>query len=225
MNKVFRKIRSVLLALFVALGTVLTTPLAGSAVTSVNAESSSIESAVFDVIREVTGTDLSNSATWSNWSKVAGSPSYGLGIGNNVSHVVSDPYGGESMDCVRMSMFITGHAIQKAGGNPNEYFTQVGYSFNGNGKFIESTNINEAKTGDLIAYGTSHLAVALGWKDGTLWTIDGSATYNGWVIHSYRGYASSGGASAYFSKFGRQAGSTAQALGSRRRFKSLPTAV
>ncbi len=200
MNKVFKKIRSVLLALFVALGTVLTTPLAGSAMTSVNAESSSIESAVFDVIREVTGTDLSNSATWSNWSKVSGSPSYGMGIGNNVSHVVSDPYGGESMDCVRMSMFITGHAIQKAGGNPNEYFTQVGYNFNGNGKFIESTNINEAKTGDIIAYGTSHLAVALGWKDGTLWTIDGSATYNGWVIHSYRGYASSGGASAYFSK-------------------------
>ena len=200
MNKVFKKIRAVFLAVFVALSTVLTTPFAGSIVTSVNAESSSIASAVFDVIRETTGTDLSNPATWSNWSKVSGSPSYGMGIGNNVNHVVSDPYAGESMDCVRMSMFITGHAIQKAGGNPNDYFSTVGYGFNGYGKFEESTNVNEASTGDILAYGTAHLAVALGWKDGELWTIDGSSGYGGWVIHKYRGYASSGGASANFSK-------------------------
>ena len=200
MNKVFKKIRAVFLAVFVALSTVLTTPFAGSIVTSVNAESSSIASAVFDVIRETTGTDLSDPATWSNWSKVSGSPSYGLGIGNNVNHVVSDPYAGESMDCVRMSMFITGHAIQKAGGNPNDYFSTVGYGFNGYGKFEESTNVNEASTGDILAYGTAHLAVALGWKDGELWTIDGSSGYGGWVIHKYRGYASSGGASANFSK-------------------------
>lgn len=200
MNKVFKKIRAVFLAVFVALSTVLTTPFAGSIVTSVNAESSSIGSAVFDVIRETTGTDLSDPATWSNWSKVSGSPSYGMGIGNNVNHVVSDPYAGESMDCVRMSMFITGHAIQKAGGNPNDYFSTVGYSFNGYGKFEESTNVNEASTGDILAYGTAHLAVALGWKDGELWTIDGSSGYGGWVIHKYRGYASSGGASANFSK-------------------------
>lgn len=200
MNKVFKKIRAVFLAVFVALSTVLTTPFAGSIVTNVNAESSSIQSTVFDVIRETTGTDLSDPATWSNWSKVSGSPSYGMGIGNDVNHVVSDPYAGESMDCVRMSMFITGHAIQKAGGNPNDYFSTVGYSFNGYGKFEESTDINEASTGDLIAYGTAHLAVALGWKDGELWTIDGSSGYGGWVIHKYRGYASSGGASANFSK-------------------------
>lgn len=200
MNKVFKKIRAVFLAVFVALSTVLTTPFAGSIVTNVNAESSSIQSAVFDVIRETTGTDLSDPATWSNWSKVSGSPSYGMGIGNDVNHVVSDPYAGESMDCVRMSMFITGHAIQKAGGNPNDYFSTVGYSFNGYGKFKESTNVNEASTGDILAYGTAHLAVALGWKDGELWTIDGSSGYGGWVIHKYRGYASSGGASANFSK-------------------------
>lgn len=200
MNKVFKKIRAVFLAVFVALSTVLTTPFAGSIVTNVNAESSSIQSAVFDVIRETTGTDLSDPATWSNWSKVSGSPSYGKGIGNDVNHVVSDPYAGESMDCVRMSMFITGHAIQKASGNPNDYFSTVGYSFNGYGKFEESTNVNEASTGDILAYGTAHLAVALGWKDGELWTIDGSSGYGGWVIHKYRGYASSGGASANFSK-------------------------
>lgn len=200
MNKVFKKIRAVFLAVFVALSTVLTTPFAGSIVTNVNAESSSIQSAVFDVIRETTGTDLSDPATWSNWSKVSGSPSYGMGIGNDVNHVVSDPYAGESMDCVRMSMFITGHAIKKAGGNPNDYFSTVGYSFNGYGKFEESTNVNEASTGDILAYGTAHLAVALGWKDGELWTIDGSSGYGGWVIHKYRGYASSGGASANFSK-------------------------
>lgn len=200
MNKVFKKIRAVFLAVFVALSTVLTTPFAGSIVTNVNAESSSIQSAVFDVIRETTGTDLSDPATWSNWSKVSGSPSYEMGIGNDVNHVVSDPYAGESMDCVRMSMFITGHAIQKAGGNPNDYFSTVGYSFNGYGKFEESTNVNEASTGDILAYGTAHLAVALGWKDGELWTIDGSSDYGGWVIHKYRGYASSGGASANFSK-------------------------
>lgn len=200
MNKVFKKIRAVFLAVFVALSTVLTTPFAGSIVTSVNAESSSIGSAVFDVIRETTGTDLSDPAAWSNLSKVSGSPSYGMGIGNNVNHVVSDPYAGESMDCVRMSMFITGHAIQKAGGNPNDYFSTVGYGFNGYGKFEESTNVNEASTGDILAYGTAHLAVALGWKDGELWTIDGSSGYGGWVIHKYRGYASSGGASANFSK-------------------------
>lgn len=200
MNKVFKKIRAVFLAVFVALSTVLTTPFAGSIVTSINAESSSIGSAVFDVIRETTGTDLSDPATWSNWSKVSGSPSYGMGIGNNVNHVVSDPYAGESMDCVRMSMFITGHAIQKAGGNPNDYFSTVGYGFNGYGKFEESTNVNEASTGDILAYGTAHLDVALGWKDGELWTIDGSSGYGGWVIHKYRGYASSGGASANFSK-------------------------
>ena len=200
MNKVFKKIRAVFLAVFVALSTVLTTPFAGSIVTSVNAESSSIGSAVFDVIRETTGTDLSDPATWSNWSKVSGSPSYGTGIGNNVNHVVSDPYASESMDCVRMSMFITGHAIQKAGGNPNDYFSTVGYGFNGYGKFEESTNVNEASTGDILAYGTAHLAVALGWKGGKLWTIDGSFGKNGWVIHEYRGYASSGGASANFSK-------------------------
>ena len=200
MNKVFKKIRAVFLAVFVALSTVLTTPFAGSIVTNVNAESSSIQSAVFDVIRETTGTDLSDPATWSNWSKVSGSPSYGMGIGNDVNHVVSDPYAGESMDCVRMSMFITGHAIQKAGGNPNDYFSTVGYGFNGYGKFEESTNVNEASTGDILAYGTAHLAVALGWKDGELWTIDGSSGSGGWVIHKYRGYASSGGASANFSK-------------------------
>lgn len=200
MNKVFKKIRAVFLAVFVALSTVLTTPFAGSIVTNVNAESSSIQSAVFDVIRETTGTDLSDPATWSNWSKVSGSPSYGMDIGNDVNHVVSDPYAGESMDCVRMSMFITGHAIQKAGGNPNDYFSTVGYSFNGYGKFEESTNVNEASTGDILAYGTAHLAVALGWKDGELWTIDGSSGYGGWVIHKYRGYASSDGASANFSK-------------------------
>lgn len=200
MNKVFKKIRAVFLAVFVALSTVLTTPFAGSIVTNVNAESSSIQSAVFDVIRETTGTDLSDPATWSNWSKVSGSPSYGMGIGNDVNHVVSNPYAGESMDCVRMSMFITGHAIQKAGGNPNDYFSTVGYGFNGYGKFEESTNVNEASTGDILAYGTAHLAVALGWKDGELWTIDGSSGYGGWVIHKYRGYASSGGASANFSK-------------------------
>lgn len=200
MNKVFKKIRAVFLAVFVALSTVLTTPFAGSIVTSINAESSSIQSAVFDVIRETTGTDLSDPATWSNWSKVSGSPSYGMGIGNDVNHVVSDPYAGESMDCVRMSMFITGHAIQKAGGNPNDYFSTVGYGFNGYGKFEESTNVNEASTGDILAYGTANLAVALGWKDGELWTIDGSSGYGGWVIHKYRGYASSGGASANFSK-------------------------
>lgn len=200
MNKVFKKIRAVFLAVFVALSTVLTTPFAGSIVTNVNAESSSIQSAVFDVIRETTGTDLSDPAMWSNWSKVSGSPSYGMGIGNDVNHVVSDPYAGESMDCVRMSMFITGHAIQKAGGNPNDYFSTVGYSFNGYGKFEESTNVNEASTGDILAYGTAHLAVALGWKDGELWTIDGSSGSGGWVIHKYRGYASSGGASANFSK-------------------------
>ena len=200
MNKVFKKIRAVFLAVFVALSTVLTTPFAGSIVTNVNAESSSIQSAVFDVIRETIGTDLSDPATWSNWSKVSGSPSYGMGIGNDVNHVVSDPYAGESMDCVRMSMFITGHAIQKAGGNPNDYFSTVGYSFNGYGKFEESTNVNEASTGDILAYGTAHLAVALGWKDGELWTIDGSSGSGGWVIHKYRGYASSGGASANFSK-------------------------
>lgn len=200
MNKVFKKIRAVFLAVFVALSTVLTTPFAGSIVTNVNAESSSIQSAVFDVIRETTGTDLSDPATWSNWSKVSGSPSYGMGIGNDVNHVVSDPYAGESMDCVRMSMFITGHAIQKAGGNPNDYFSTVGYSFNGYGKFEESTNVNEASTGDILAYGTAHLAVALGWKDGELWTIDGSSGYGGWVIHKYRGYASSGKVEADFSK-------------------------
>lgn len=200
MNKVFKKIRAVFLAVFVALSTVLTTPFAGSIVTSVNAESSSIGSAVFDVIRETTGTDLSDPATWSNWSKVSGSPSYGMGIGNNVNHVVSDPYAGESMDCVRMSMFITGHAIQKAGGNPNDYFSTVGYSFNGYGRFEESTNVNEASTGDILAYGTAHLAVALGWKDGELWTIDGSSGSGGWVIHKYRGYASSGKVEADFSK-------------------------
>lgn len=200
MNKVFKKIRAVFLAVFVALSTVLTTPFAGSIVTNVNAESSSIQSAVFDVIRETTGTDLSDPATWSNWSKVSGSPSYGMGIGNDVNHVVSDPYAGESMDCVHMSMFITGHAIQKAGGNPNDYFSTVGYSFNGYGKFEESTNVNEASTGDILAYGKAHLAVALGWKDGELWTIDGSSGSGGWVIHKYRGYASSGGASANFSK-------------------------
>lgn len=200
MNKVFKKIRAVFLAVFVALSTVLTTPFAGSIVTNVNAESSSIQSAVFDVIRETTGTDLSDPATWSNWSKVSGSPSYGMGIGNDVNHVVSDPYAGESMDCVRMSMFITGHAIKKAGGNPNDYFSTVGYGFNGYGKFEESTNVNEASTGDILAYGTAHLAVALGWKDGELWTIDGSSGSGGWVIHKYRGYASSGGASANFSK-------------------------
>lgn len=200
MNKVFKKIRAVFLAVFVALGTVLTTPFAGSIVTSVNAESSSIQSAVFDVIRETTGTDLSDPATRSNWSTVSGSPSYGMGIGNDVNHVVSDPYTGESMDCVRMSMFITGHAIQKAGGNPNDYFSTVGYSFNGYGKFEESTNVNEASTGDILAYGKAHLAVALGWKDGELWTIDGSSGSGGWEIHKYRGYASSGGASANFSK-------------------------
>ena len=200
MNKVFKKIRAVFLAVFVALSTVLTTPFAGSIVTNVNAESSSIQSAVFDVIRETTGTDLSDPVTWSNWSKVSGSPSYGMGIGNDVNHVVSDPYAGESMDCVRMSMFITGHAIQKAGGNPNDYFSTVGYSFNGYGKFEESTNVNEASTGDILAYGKAHLAVALGWKDGELWTIDGSSGSGGWVIHKYRGYASSGGASANFSK-------------------------
>lgn len=200
MNKVFKKIRAVFLAVFVALSTVLTTPFAGSIVTNVNAESSSIQSAVFDVIRETTGTDLSDPATWSNWQKVSGSPSYGMGIGNDVNHVVSDPYAGESMDCVRMSMFITGHAIQKAGGNPNDYFSTVGYSFNGYGKFEESTNVNEASTGDILAYGKAHLAVALGWKDGELWTIDGSSGSGGWVIHKYRGYASSGGASANFSK-------------------------
>lgn len=200
MNKVFKKIRAVFLAVFVALSTVLTTPFAGSIVTNVNAESSSIQSAVFDVIRETTGTDLSDPATWSNWSKVSGSPSYGMGIGNDVNHVVSDPYAGESMDCVRMSMFITGHAIQKAGGNPNDYFSTVGYSFNGYGKFEEATNVNEASTGDILAYGTAHLDVALGWKDGELWTIDGSSGSGGWVIHKYRGYASSGGASANFSK-------------------------
>lgn len=200
MNKVFKKIRAVFLAVFVALSTVLTTPFAGSIVTNVNAESSSIQSAVFDVIRETTGTDLSDPATWSNWSKVSGSPSYGMGIGNDVNHVVSDPYAGESMDCVRMSMFITGHAIQKAGGNPNDYFSTVGYGFNGYGKFEESTNVNEASTGDILAYGKAHLAVALGWKDGELWTIDGSSGSGGWVIHKYRGYASSGGASANFSK-------------------------
>ena len=200
MNKVFKKIRAVFLAVFVALSTVLTTPFAGSIVTNVNAESSSIQSAVFDVIKETTGTDLSDPATWSNWSKVSGSPSYGMGIGNDVNHVVSDPYAGESMDCVRMSMFITGHAIQKAGGNPNDYFSTVGYGFNGYGKFEESTNVNEASTGDILAYGTAHLAVALGWKDGELWTIDGSSGSGGWVIHKYRGYASSGGASANFSK-------------------------
>lgn len=200
MNKVFKKIRAVFLAVFVALSTVLTTPFAGSIVTNVNAESSSIQSAVFDIIRETTGTDLSDPATWSNCSKVSGSPSYGMGIGNDVNHVVSDPYAGESMDCVRMSMFITGHAIQKAGGNPNDYFSTVGYSFNGYGKFEESTNVNEASTGDILAYGKAHLAVALGWKDGELWTIDGSSGSGGWVIHKYRGYASSGGASANFSK-------------------------
>ena len=201
MNKVFKKIRAVFLAVFVALGTVLTTPFAGSIVTSVNAESSSIESAVFDVIRETTGTDLSDPATWSNWSKVSGSPSYGMDIGNDVNHVVSDPYAGESMDCVRMSMFITGHAIQKAGGNPNDYFSTVGYGFNGYGKFEESTNVNEASTGDILAYGKAHLAVALGWKDGELWTIDGSKDNGGWVIHKYRGKASSGGgAGTNFSK-------------------------
>lgn len=201
MNKVFKKIRAVFLAVFVALSTVLTTPFAGSIVTSVNAESSSIGSAVFDVIRETTGTDLSDPATWSNnWSKVSGSPSYGLDIGNNVNHVVSDPYAGESMDCVRMSMFITGHAIQKAGGNPNDYFSTVGYGFNGYGKFEESTNVNEASTGDILAYGTAHLAVALGWKGGKLWTIDGSSGKDGWVIHEYRGYASSGKVQADFSK-------------------------
>ena len=201
MNKVFKKIRAVFLAVFVALSTVLTTPFAGSIVTSVNAESSSIGSAVFDVIRETTGTDLSDPATWSNWSKVSGSPSYGTGIGNNVNHVVSDPYASESMDCVRMSMFITGHAIQKAGGNPNDYFSTVGYGFNGYGKFEESTNVNEASTGDILAYGTAHLAVALGWKGGKLWTIDGSFGKNGWVIHEYRGYASSNGSvTADFSK-------------------------
>ena len=200
MNKVFKKIRAVFLAVFVALSTVLTTPFAGSIVTNVNAESSSIQSAVFDVIKETTGTDLSDPATWSNWSKVSGSPSYGRGIGDDVNHVVSDPYAGESMDCVRMSMFITGHAIQKAGGNPNDYFSTVGYGFNGYGKFEESTNVNEASTGDILAYGTAHLAVALGWKDGELWTIDGSSGSGGWVIHKYRGYASSGGASANFSK-------------------------
>lgn len=201
MNKVFKKIRAVFLAVFVALGTVLTTPFAGSIVTNVNAESSSIESAVFDVILETTGTDLSNPATWSNWSKVSGSPSYGMDIGNNVQHVVSDPYAGESMDCVRSSMFITGHAIQKAGGNPNDYFSTVGYGFNGYGKFEESTNVDEASTGDILAYGKAHLAVALGWKDGELWTIDGSSGYGGWVIHKYRGKASSGGgAGTNFSK-------------------------
>lgn len=200
MNKVFKKIRAVFLAVFVALSTVLTTPFAGSIVTNVNAESSSIQSAVFDVIRETTGTDLSDPATWSNWSKVSGSPSYGMDIGNDVNHVVSDPYAGESMDCVRMSMFITGHAIQKAGGNPNDYFSTVGYSFNGYGKFEESTNVNEASTGDILAYGTAHLAVALGWKDGELWTIDGSSGSGGWVIHKYRGYASSGKVEADFSK-------------------------
>lgn len=184
----------------VALSPVLAPPFAGLIAASVNARSSSVESAVYDVILETTGTDLSNPATWSNWSKVSGSPPYGMGIGSNVNHVVSDPYAGESMDCVRMSMYITGHAIQKAGGNPNDYFSTVGYDFNGYGKFEESTDINEASTGDLIAYGTAHLAVALGWKDGELWTIDGSSGYGGWVIHKYRGYASSGGTKGYFSK-------------------------
>lgn len=207
MNKLFKKIRSVLLALFVALGTVLTTPLASAAVTEANAASSDFQSAVFDVIREMTGQDLSNSATWGTtykeWRKISGSPSYGYSVGNNVAHVTADAvpsaYAGQTLDCVRSSLFITGHALQKVGENPTEYFSMVGYSFNGYGKFQQSTNINEANTGDIIAYGTSHLAVALGWKDGVLWTIDASNTENGWLIAKYRGYAGSGAGDANFS--------------------------
>ena len=206
MNKLFKKIRSVLLALFVALGTVLTTPLASAAVTEANAASSDFQSAVFDVIREMTGQDLSNSATWGTtykeWKKIGGSPSYGTTVGNDVGHVTSDAvpsaYAGQTLDCVRSSIFITGHALQKVGENPTGYFSQIGDGFNGYGKFQQSTNINEAKTGDIIAYGTSHLAVALGWKDGVLWTIDASSSVNGWLIAKYRGYAGSGAGDANF---------------------------
>ncbi len=207
MKKLFKKIRSVFLALFVALGTVLTTPLASAAVTEVNASSSDFQSAVFDVIREMTGQDLSNSATWGTtypaYRKLNGSPSYGTSVGNDVGHVTSDAvpggYAGQTLDCIRSSIFITGHAIQKVGANPTEYFSQIGYGFNGYGKFQQSTNINEASTGDIIAYSGRHLGVALGWKDGVLWTIDASNSYDGWIIQKYRGYAGSGRGDGDFS--------------------------
>lgn len=196
MKKYLKKILGLFLSLLIAIGTFLTPfTSSASAITTVNAEGN-IEGYVYDVIREMTGVDLSDKSTWVNWKKIGNiTYSYQPSVGNDAWHVTSDAvpsaYAGQSFDCVRTALFITGHALQKAGQEPTSYITKVGYDFNGNGKFTTSTDYTQAKTGDILAYGESHLAVALGWKDGELWTIDGMDGY-GWGIHKYRGYASSG---------------------------------
>lgn len=196
MKKYLKKIQGLFLSLLIAIGTFLTPfTSSASAITTVNAEGN-IEGYVYDVIREMTGIDLSDKSTWVNWSKIGNiTYSYQPSVGNDAWHVTSDAvpsaYAGQSFDCVRTALFITGHALQKAGQEPTSYITKVGYDFNGNGKFTTSTDYTQAKTGDILAYGESHLGVALGWKDGELWTIDGMDGY-GWGIHKYRGYASSG---------------------------------
>ncbi len=203
-NKLFKKIRTGFLALFVALSTVLTTPISNAIVTQVNAAGLS-ESNVYDSISGFTsGFDPRTSDWGSGWMKVTSSThTYGI-YSSDLSWVTSAAFSdqaGKAFDCVRTSLSIVGHALQNAGLNPTDYITSIDYNFNGNGKFTattDKTTAQNAPVGTILEWGTNHMAVVIGYKDGVQYNISASASENGTIISKWKDTTGSGSAQSAF---------------------------
>lgn len=211
LKKKFKKAVRVGLAVLTAVSVFTITPnfTGNEAVTTINAAD---DSDVFRAIQGLTDVDLSNPATWEGLTNSWGngtrsgylpSPKYGTSVGSDVATVTSADYSSiknKTFDCVRFSLAVTGHAIKEGGGNPTDYITQIGYSFNGNGRFGVTTDWTSAQAGDLLVFGSSaHISVALGWYNGYFYTISGSSSGKGPIIKAFAAgttpVASSGGGS------------------------------
>lgn len=194
-KKVKKFIKSTLAALMIA-GSI-TLP---SSTLKLNAAASFSDDDFYNGLSELTSVSASTLRDPNFWSdyKYLTYPIYGTGTAD--LHVITkgsfETLKSGMLDCMRFAYAATGHAMYKAGLEPTNYIGNNGWGIFAPSErtnylkgFTETTDIRMAEPGDLIEYGpTDHLAVVLGWKDGALWQIQGSAPGTGPLITKYTGY-------------------------------------
>ena len=159
---------------------------------------------VYRALKDMTGVDLSNSATWQN-NVYLSRPLYGYDAGS-LDLMLSDTTPPSlTYDCVRFAYAVLARAIRYSGGNPSDYIKGINYPKDYPSKSLAGataySDVSNAEPGDIIEYtGTmGHLDVVLGRdSSGNLWTIGGSYSGHGPIVRMYTGVSGSGGYTAHF---------------------------
>ena len=159
---------------------------------------------VYRALKDMTGVDLSNSATWQN-NVYLSRPLYGYDAGS-LDLMLSDTTPPSlTYDCVRFAYAVLARAIRYSGGNPSDYIKGINYPKDHPSKSLAGataySDVSNAEPGDIIEYtGTmGHLDVVLGRdSSGNLWTIGGSYSGHGPIVRMYTGVSGSGGYTAHF---------------------------